>query len=223
MSSLEYNTARGKLVLKEYGRYVQTILEKCLQEKDREKRSHFAKEIVDLMGVLNPQLRSQEDFKFKIWDHLMAMSDYQLDIDAPVPLAGKEKTQQRPALIPYPRTRIKNRHYGKYVQKVIELVDNTDSTEKREWLSNAIGNYMKHVYQSHTKENVTDEMIKNDLASLSGGAIRLSEDTDINSLARSNRGNFSRPNNVPLHSKGKFKKFKPGYSGGGKFFKKRPQ
>ena len=68
----EYNTARPKLILKEYGRHVQKIVENCLAEKDPVKRNVFAKEIIELMGQLNPHLRNVEDFRHKLWSPVMS-------------------------------------------------------------------------------------------------------------------------------------------------------
>lgn len=68
---MDYNSSRSKLVLKEYGRHVQKIVENCVKEKDPVKRNIFAKEIIELMGQLNPHLRNVEDFRHKLWDHLL--------------------------------------------------------------------------------------------------------------------------------------------------------
>jgi hypothetical protein len=92
----EYNTSREKLFLKEYGRHVQRIVANCLKEKDDEKRNQFARQLIELMGQLNPQLRNVEDFRHKLWDHLFIMSDYALKVDSPYPIKDRAEIEKRP-------------------------------------------------------------------------------------------------------------------------------
>ena len=103
---MEYNSSRSKLLMKEYGRHVQLIVESCMREKDRDKRNIFAKELIELMGQLNPHLRNVEDFRHKLWDHLFIMSDYKLDVDSPYPIkgsGGNRKKAEEVALPANPR------------------------------------------------------------------------------------------------------------------------
>lgn len=203
----EYNSTRDKLQLKEYGRHVQKIIASCMDTKDAEQRNRFAKEIVTLMGQINPQLRNQEDFRHKLWDHLYAISDYKLKVDAPFELASKEEVMKRPEPLDYPQSEIKHRHYGKYMEQLVAQAIETDNPEKREWLMSLIGNFMKLVYQNWSKESINDEIVKNDLRTISDGQLQLGDEVDINSLSRSNKQFLGgRPQHQ--HSGGKHKKFK---------------
>lgn len=203
---MEYNSTRPKLVLKEYGRHVQLIVESCLAEKDPEKRNRYAKEIIELMGQLNPHLRNVEDFRHKLWDHLFIMSDYQLQVDSPYPIKNREEIERKPERLPYPQSRLKYRHYGKNVTKLISKAISTEDAEKQAAFSNCIGNFMKLVYQNWSQENVNDEIIKNDLNLMSEGQLTVADDQDLNSLARANKFKPGRNEN---NNRGK--------GGGGKF------
>jgi hypothetical protein len=67
---MEYNTIRSKLLMPEYGRNVQKMIEFLLTIEDRNLRLRNAEAIVELMATLNPHLKSVEDYKHKLWDHL---------------------------------------------------------------------------------------------------------------------------------------------------------
>src|SRR5580658_7519003 len=143
---MEYNSSREKLVLKEYGRHVQLIVEACTREKDRDKRNAFARELIELMGQLNPHLRNVEDFRHKLWDHLFIMSDFKLDVDSPYPIKKREEIEKRPERLPYPQSKIKYKHYGKNVEALVAKAITTEDPEKKAGFTQCIGNFMKLVY-----------------------------------------------------------------------------
>jgi Domain of unknown function (DUF4290) len=228
---MDYNSSRNKLVLKEYGRHVQKIVEACVQIQDRERRNIFAKELIELMGQLNPHLRNVEDFRHKLWDHLFIMSDYKLDVDSPYPIKDRAEIEKRPARLHYPQSRIKYKHYGKNVETLVAKAIHTEDPEKQAGFTQCIGNFMKLVYQNWSKENVNDETIKNDLRLLSKGALVISDEQDINSLSRANRQKSGSDNkNNQGQRKNNNNKFRQGGGGQGggnnknrnKHFKKRP-
>jgi hypothetical protein len=224
---MDYNSSRSKLVLKEYGRHVQMIVENCMKVKDREKRNQFAKEIIELMGQLNPHLRNVEDFRHKLWDHLFIMSDYQLDVDSPYPIKGREEIEKKPEKLPYPQSRIRFKHYGKNVEALVAKAAKTADPEKQADFTECIGNFMKMVYQNYSKDAVNDETIKSDLKLLSKGKLEITDDQDINSLARANKvKNIKNESSSSNQRKGGGGgKFRHGGGGGGggrnKNFKKR--
>ncbi len=221
---MDYNSSRSKLVLKEYGRHVQKIVENCVQEPDREKRNKFAKEIIELMGQLNPHLRNVEDFRHKLWDHLFIMSDFKLDVDSPYPIKARAEIEKRPKPLPYPQSRIKYKHYGKNVEALVAKAITTEDAEKKAGFTQCIGNFMKLVYQNWSKDEVNNETVKNDIRLLSKGQLQISDDQDIDSLARANR--IKKPQENNNRKGGGGGKFRHGGGGGGgqnrnKNFKKR--
>lgn len=211
---MDYNSSRSKLVLKEYGRHVQKIVENCVQEPDRDKRNKFAKEIIELMGQLNPHLRNVEDFRHKLWDHLFIMSDYKLDVDSPYPIKGRAEIEKRPKPLPYPQSRIKYKHYGKNVEALVAKAITTEDAEKQAGFTECIGNFMKLVYQNWSKDEVNNETVKNDIRLLSKGKLQISDDQDIDSLARANRIKKPQENNNNRKGGGGGK-FRHGGGGGG--------
>ena len=219
---MDYNSSRSKLVLKEYGRHVQKIVENCVKEKDPVKRNIFAKEIIELMGQLNPHLRNVEDFRHKLWDHLFIMSDYKLDVDSPYPIKGRAEIEKKPKPLPYPQSRIKYKHYGKNVEALVAKAVETKDAEKQAGFTQCIGNFMKLVYQNWSQEEVNNETIKNDVRLLSKGKLQISDDQDIDSLARANR--IKKPQDNNNRKGGGGGKFRHGSGGGGgknKNFKKK--
>ena len=217
---MEYNSGRNKLVLKEYGRHVQKIVENCMKEKDPEKRNQFAKEIIELMGQLNPHLRNVEDFRHKLWDHLFIMSDYKLKVDSPYPIKEREEIEKKPEKLPYPQSRIRYKHYGKNVESLVDKAIKTEDPEKQAEFTQCIGNFMKMVYQNYSKDAVNDETIKSDLKLLSKGKLQLTDDQDINSLSRANKSKSNRNESSSNNRKGGGGKFRSG-GGRNKNFKKR--
>ncbi|MBX6381218.1 MAG: DUF4290 domain-containing protein, partial [Thermoflavifilum aggregans] len=87
---MEYNTTRNPLVIREYGRNIQKMIEYLLTIEDKEKRQRNALAVIELMGTLNPHLRNVEDFRHKLWDHLFLISDFKLDVDSPYPKPTRE-------------------------------------------------------------------------------------------------------------------------------------
>ena len=80
---LEYNSQLKQLILPEYGRNIQQMVDHCMTIEDREERTRCAFTIVQIMGNMFPELRDVEDYRHKFWDHLAIMSDFKLDIDYP--------------------------------------------------------------------------------------------------------------------------------------------
>jgi hypothetical protein len=95
--AFDYNTQRNTLIIPEYGRLVQRMVEQCLEEEDREKRSRMARAVVQTIGKLNPQLRSNENSERTFWDHVHIMAGFQLDVDAPFPPPSAADLHSKPA------------------------------------------------------------------------------------------------------------------------------
>ena len=156
----------------EYGRNVQKMIEYLVTVDDREKRLKQAEVIIELMGTLNPHLKTIEDYKHKLWDHLFQMTDFNLDVDAPYPCPTPEMIYKKPEVLPYPQEKIQHRHLGKNIQALLAKAMVEENEETRQGLTQAIGYYMKLAYANWHKEPVHDDMIKNELAEITGGKLR---------------------------------------------------
>ena len=119
---LDYNTQREKLTMPEYGRNVLKMIEKLREIPDRDKRSEQARAVVKVMETLNPQVHAQDNFEHKLWDHLYMMAGYDLDIDSPYPCPVAEEFNTAPVPVPMKDTRIKATHYGRNIEKIINLL-----------------------------------------------------------------------------------------------------
>ena len=67
---MDYNTQREHLVLPEYGRHVQQMVEYLLTITDRKRRSEQAALVVRVMLSQNPQLKRVEEQERNVWEHL---------------------------------------------------------------------------------------------------------------------------------------------------------
>jgi hypothetical protein len=170
---LSYNTQRKKLVLPEYGRNIQRMVDHCLTIEDRDERTRCAKTIVASMYNLFPSLANTEDFRQKLWDHLAIMSDFKLDIDYPYEIVKPENLHTQPEPLEIPGSKFRYRHYGKYIEQMIAKATTLEEGEERHALELLIANHMKKLMLAVNSEGVDDEKIFKDLAELSHGMIRL--------------------------------------------------
>jgi hypothetical protein len=168
---MEYNTTRNHLIMREYGRHIQRMIEYLVTIEDREKRERNAQAVIELMGFLNPHLKNVEDFRHKLWDHLFLISDFKLDVSSPYPIPTRETLKRKPDVLPYPKRYPKHSHLGKNLELIIEKALHEENPEKRDGLANAIAYYMKLAYNNWHKETVHDDAIQSELSSITNGQL----------------------------------------------------
>lgn len=155
----------------EYGRNIQKMVDYILTIEDKEQRQKNAYAIIELMGILNPHLKNVEDFRHKLWDHIYRISDFKIDIDSPYPTPTRDEMMKKPDPVPYPQKNIRNRHIGRNISQIIDkAVASEDETKKKGYV-NSIAYYMKLSYANWHKEQVQDDIIKEELKHLSNGAL----------------------------------------------------
>ncbi|MBN2610377.1 MAG: DUF4290 domain-containing protein [Bacteroidales bacterium] len=176
----DYNTQRNRLVLPEYGRNIQRMVEHILTVDDKEERNRLAKAIITIMGSMNPHLRDISDFKHKLWDHLAIMSNFKIDIDAPYEMVTPKIFSEKPKYMTYKNHVIKFKHYGSLIEKMIEEAVKMPEGKEKEELTKLIANHMKKSYLTWNKDVVDDALIFKDLAILSGGRLHIDENTRLN-------------------------------------------
>jgi len=177
---MEYNTQLEKLILPEYGRNVQKMVQVVLQEPEREKRNKLALVIIEVMQLMNPAQKDVEDFKHKLWDHLHIMGNYQLEIDSPYPKPVRAEMEKKPEQVPYPAGGIKYMHYGKVVEKFIERAMQIEDQEKRMVMAELTANLMKKDYLAWNRDAVADETIFAHLEEMSKGVLKFEESKKLN-------------------------------------------
>lgn len=175
--NFDYNSTRPNLILAEYGRNVQNMVDYICTVPSKEERNRLAQVVIDMMGVLNPHLRDVSDFKHKLWDHLYIISDFKIDVDSPYSVPNRDEIRHKPQPIPYPQHRIRFKHYGHIVEEMITkaMAASTDETKLK--MSLSIANFMKMAYCAWNKDSVSDQHIIQDLTDLSAGVLTLPEDT----------------------------------------------
>lgn len=162
-----------ELILPEYGRNIQNMVEIAMKIEDRNERNRCARSIINCMGNLFPYLRDNEAFQHKLWDHLALMSNFELDIDYPFAITPAEDVHPTPEIIPLPNKEIRERHYGRFIDSFIQRIITDQNILACQSVLITIANYMKRSYNTYNQEVVNDEIIFADLYRLSGGAIDL--------------------------------------------------
>ena len=172
---MEYYTTKNKLILTEYGRNIQQMVEYAMTIQDRDERTRCVKTIINIMGNLFPHLRDVNDFKHKLWDHLAMMSNYQLDIDYPYEVVKPSDLQSKPDKIPYPNRNIKDRHYGNNLPKFVNAACHLDNPEHEEKLISILANQMKKYFVTWNKDSVEDQKIFDDITAMTNGKFNLNQ------------------------------------------------
>jgi len=175
---LEYNSERQHLIIPEYGRHLQKLIDQATVIEDREERNKAAKYIIQVMGSLNPHLRDVPDFQHKLWDQLFIMSNFRIDVESPYPIPSREVLQLKPDILNYPQNFPKYRFYGNNIKFMIDVANKWEEGELKSALIKVIANHMKKSYLSWNKDTVKDDVIFEHLFELSGGKIDLLQSSE---------------------------------------------
>ena len=177
--NLEYNSERPHLIIPEYGRHLQKLIDQATVIEDPIERNKAAKYIIQVMGSLNPHLRDVLDFQHKLWDQLFIMSDFKLDVESPYPTPTREVLQLKPDVLNYPQNFPKYRFYGNNIKYMIDVANKWEEGEMKSALVKVIANHMKKCYLSWNKDTVKDDVIFEHLYELSGGKINMLQSTEV--------------------------------------------
>lgn len=184
---MDYNTQRGQIQLKEYGRHIQKLVEHAITIEDNKKRQGVAEEIINIMASLNPHLKNVDDFNHLLWDHLFIMSDFKLEVTSPFPIPERETVFAKPDNFAYPKKNTKFKHYGKNIQTMINKAVEMEDGEIKHGFTKCIANYMKIVHNNWNSETVTDETIINDLEIISNDQLSLSDEVTLKNVQSSKK------------------------------------
>lgn len=188
IDTLEYNTEREHLIIPEYGRHMQKMINYAKELPTKEERNKVAKAIIAVMGNMQPHLRDVPDFQHKLWDQLFIMANFELDVDSPYEKPTKEIFEERPQPLKYPQNHPKYRFYGNNIKTMIDVANTWEDGELKEALTYTIANHMKKCFLNWNKDTVEDGVIFTHLYELSGGRLNLKnseEDlTEASSLMR---------------------------------------
>ena len=209
INSLEYNTERTGLIIPEYGRHIQKMVDQAINCIDKKERNKMAQAIIGVMGNLNPHLRDVPDFQHKLWDQLFIMSGFNLDVDSPFPKPSKEIYDEKPEKLNYPQNHPKYRFYGNNIKKMIDVAISWEEGEMKTELIYVIANHMKKCFLKWNKDSVDDVIIFNHIFELSDGKIKIDKNskplTDSKNLISLSAKKFSKS---PKKGKKPYRNFK---------------
>lgn len=170
---MDYNTKREKLILPEYGRGIQQMVEHCKTIADREERMRCARTIIATMATMAEQTADKEDFQKKLWNHLAAIAQYDLDIDYPVEIERMDDETAHPEPLTYPQQRIRQRNYGAIVEKFTDHLTTMEGGKQRDDLALLVANHMKRDLSNWSTDSMSDEKVADDLALYTDGKVKL--------------------------------------------------
>ncbi len=175
IKGLDYNTQREKLVMPEYGREIQKMVDVAIGLPTKEERMKCATSIIHQMENKNPQVRDSADYEQTLWDHLYLMSHKELDIDWPFDVSNAEKMMTKPAPMPHPQNygRTHLRHYGQLMAEVFEKLKTMPEGEERDELVRITANQMKRDLATWGHGSIDDEKVADDLARFTDGKIQI--------------------------------------------------
>jgi hypothetical protein len=176
IKGLDYNTQREKLVMSEYGREIQKMIEIACELPTKEERLQCAQTIVKLMETKNPQLKENEDFEQTLWNHLYLMSHRELEIDWPFDISEADKIQTKPRPMRFPEEGVRLRHYGRLVEELFQILKTMPEGEERDTLVRYTANQMKRDLALFGHGSMDDERVASDLARFTDGVIQIDLD-----------------------------------------------
>jgi hypothetical protein len=189
---MEYNTQLPHLEIPEYGRNIQVMIDHCITIEDRDERNKCARAIIQIMGQLNPHLRDIADFTHKLWDHLFLISKFKLDVDSPYPRPSAETFTTKPLMVPYPASKIKYKHYGKTIERIIDVAKTYEEGPEKKELTRLIANHLKKSYVNWNKDSVTDDIIFKQFKEMTNNELVIDEGvvlTHVNELKNKTHNN----------------------------------
>jgi len=173
IQGLDYNTQREQLVLPEYGREIQLMVDHAVTLPTKEERQRCAETIVEIMGRMVTQNRQAADHEHKLWDHLALMSRFQLDIDWPFDISQAARIAAKPEPLGYPMNKIPVRHYGNMMFEVFEKLKTMPEGKERTELIRITANQMKRNLMQWSNGSSDDEKVASDLARYTDGKVQL--------------------------------------------------
>ncbi|MEO7992234.1 MAG: DUF4290 domain-containing protein [Chryseolinea sp.] len=194
----EYNSQRVGIILKEYGRNVQNLIQYIRNQPSKEKRTELAYTLIELIKQLTPTIAEQPENPQRLWDDLYIMADFDLDVNNPYPVPDRDILFKKPLRMEYPKNDLKYRHYGKNVEKLVKEALKIEDAQEREDAIIYLGKLMKTFYGNWNKEILDDSVILRDINVMSGGALNMTiekvrEENLFEKLYRERKTNNARP------------------------------
>lgn len=197
---MQYNTQREQLVMPEYGRGIQKMVDLAVSLPDRQARQRCAKTIVSIMARVQPENSNTTDFELRLWNHLAKISRYKLDIDYPVEIVPEQEAQEHPKPLHYPMQRIRRRHYGHLIESALQYAQTLPEGKERTALIGMVANQMKQNLFMWNRDAMDDSLVRQDIRRYTDGQLQLPSDFTFASV--------SMPTNSQLANNGSSKRKK---------------
>ncbi len=205
-----YNTQAKKLIISEYGRSFQEMVEHVLSIEGKEKRLKMAEALISVMEILNPIVKEQADYKQKLWDHLNIIADFKLDVEGPFPVPEKTKIFRKPDKIEYPNQPIKFRFYGRNLQFMVNKATTIENQEMKAEFLNLLASFMTNSSRNWNNENLSNQQLAEHIEVISQQKLKVNPDELEITLEQRKKKFFKHNNNSGGGNSGS-------NSGGGKF------
>ena len=179
IKGLDYNTQRDPLLMPEYGREIQKMIDYAVTIEDKEQRQLCAETIVRIMASRLTQQLNNEDMEQTICDHLYIMSHKQLDIEWPYDVSNAEKINHKPQPLKRVSGNVRLRHYGRLVEELFEKLKSMPAGEERDALVSLTANQMKLDLAMWGHGSMDDERVASDIAAFTDGVIQLDLNTFV--------------------------------------------
>ena len=181
--TLTYNSSREDLVIPEYGRGIHTMVQHMLSISDKAERTKCAEAIVSVMGSVVPPEGAEEEGLHKLWNHLHQMAGFQMDVDSPFEVPNLENKFIQPERLNYPNETSRAGHFGRTLVSMVEMAKKLEEGEEKSILIVKLANTMKMHFLTWNRKTVERSFIAAQLKELSGGALVLPEDAELESTA----------------------------------------
>jgi hypothetical protein len=172
----EYNSQRPHIILKEYGRNVQKLVEYIRSIPDKEKRTDLSYTLIELIKQLTPSIKEQGEDPQRMWDDLYIIADFNLDVNSPFPVPEREILFKKPMKMQYPQSDVRFKHYGLNIEKLVKEALKKEDPQERQDAIIYLGKLMKTFYGNWNKETLDDSVILKDIQAMSGGALNMTID-----------------------------------------------
>ncbi len=172
MKNIEYNTERDQMAMKEYGRIIHKMVHTLMEIEDDAERQERTEELVKIMGTLFPPPKNVELDEKLFWDHIYIMSDFKLKVNSPYPLPTPEEVYAKPEGLPYPKSKITYKHFGKNFGLLLDDAMQEEDEQTRNAYIRSLAQYMKLAYKNWHNDSVEDSFISEELATMSHGKLK---------------------------------------------------
>ncbi len=176
---MEYNTKRDKLRFYDYGRNISKMIEYAKNIQDRDERNAAARNIVQVMAMVNPAAKDLANYQHKLWDHLMIWSNFELDVDCPYPIERSQTMRFEPRRLQHRKSRIRFRHYGSFLEKMVKAAAAMPDGPKKDNMIMLLANQIKSVYYDMNQDLPPFDVLDKLLQEMSGGKLALPEDITL--------------------------------------------